>query len=736
MTLCIVLEVPFMSLNKFAFALSSLALALGYAAIAPAETHHPLLNINIDNTQRVILAGNTPREAIAANDRGLMTDDTPLNALQLVLHRAPESEAAFTQYIAGLSDPKSANYHRWLTNAQIGTQFGPAPEDIATIEDWLNSQGFAIDSVSPDATVIEFSGTAGMVRAAFQAPLHNLSVNGRAHFANFNNPSIPAALAPVIAGIAKLNDFMPHPLNVRRAASKMAGVSVNGNGGSGYNYLGAADLAQIYNFNPLFKAGITGKGQTIVLIEDTNQYSTGDWTTFRKVFGLSRTYPYATLTQSNPTGTSACGNPGVNDYAEGGDDVEAAIDIEWASAAAPNAAIVNAACADTSQFGGFLALANLLQESKPPAIVSISYGESEADNGAAENLYINNLYESAVAEGVSVFVSSGDEDAASSDSGNAATHGITVSGFTSTPYNISVGGTDFGYAPLGSSGTYFNSTNGANFQTAVSYIPEIPWNDSCAGSLVTTYLGLPTTGTSSFCNTVLNYVSKADESAYLNAVGGSGGPSGCATGKASSSGIVGGTCAGYAKPSWQSLVGVPSDGVRDIPDVSLFASNGFWGAYYAVCISDPTGGSGLTPCTTDPSTWAGYGGTSVSSPIWAGIQALVNQKTGSSWGNSNTVLYSLASSEYGTSGDSACNSSLGNAIGANCVFNDVTQGDNVGACEARRGSVTNCYIPSGTYGILSTSNSASQPAYGTGVGWDFGTGIGTPNAANIVNAWP
>jgi subtilase family serine protease len=176
--------------------------------------------------------------------------------------------------------------------------------------------------------------------------------------------------------------------------------------------------------------------------------------------------------------------------------------------------------------------------------------------------------------------------------------------------------------------------------------------------------------------------------------------------------------------------------VRDIPDVSLFASNGFWGAYYAVCISDPTGGSGLTPCTTDPSTWAGYGGTSVSSPIWAGIQALVNQKTGSSWGNSNTVLYSLASSEYGTSGDSACNSSLGNAIGANCVFNDVTQGDNVGACEARRGSVTNCYIPSGTYGILSTSNSASQPAYGTGVGWDFGTGIGTPNAANIVNAWP
>jgi subtilase family serine protease len=398
---------------------------------------------------------------------------------------------------------------------------------------------------------------------------------------------------------------------------------------------------------------------------------------------------------------------------------------------------MNAACADTAaQFGGFLALANLLQEPNPPTIVSISYGESEADNGALENLYINNLYQSAVAEGVSIFVSSGDEDAASSDNGRVSTHGIGVSGFTSTPYNISVGGTDFGPTPLGSSGTYFSTTNGPNFQTALSYVPEIPWNDSCAGSLVANFLGVPTTGTTSLCNNVLNYVSKADESDLLNAVGGSGGPSGCATGTPSSSGIVGGTCAGYAKPSWQSLLGVPSDNVRDIPDVSLFASNGFWGEYYAVCISDPTGNSGFTPCTTDPSTWAGYGGTSVSSPIWAGIQALVNQKTGSSWGNSNTVLYSLAASEYGASGDAACNSSLGNAIGANCVFNDVTQGDNVAACDARRGVLTNCFVSGGTYGILSTSNSAPQPAYDSGVGWDFTSGIGTPNAANIVNAWP
>ncbi|MGO9939162.1 MAG: protease pro-enzyme activation domain-containing protein [Terracidiphilus sp.] len=712
-----------------------LALSLGLATIAPAESHNPRITEAVDNSRLIVLAGNTRPEATAANDRGPVDDATPMNALQLVLQRSPENEAAFDRLIADLHNPKSASFHKWLTNAQIGAEFGPTHQDVTTTREWLASQGFKVNSVSPDRMVIEFSGTAGMVRSAFHTPLHNLSVNGVMHFANMHDPALPAALAPVVAGIAKLNDFRPHALNHLHASSKLANVHREGNAGGGDNYLGAADLAEIYNFNPLFKAGITGKGQTIVLIEDTNQYSVGDWTTFRKVLGLSRAYPYATLTQVNPTGTNTCGNPGVSLNSGRGDDVEAAIDVEWASAAAPNAAIVNAACADTTQFGGFLALANLLQEAHPPTVVSISYGESEASDGASENLYINDLYQSAAAEGVSVFVSSGDEDAASSDNGNVSTHGITVSGFTSTPYNISVGGTDFGVAFLGETSSYFSSTNGANFQTALSYVSEVPWNDSCAGILVATYIGLPTTGTDSLCN--YDGGALAEEFGLLNAIGGSGGPSACATGTPATRGVANGTCAGYAKPAWQSVYGNPADGVRDIPDVSLFASNGFWGFYYAVCISDPTGDSGFTPCTTNPATWAGYGGTSVSSPIWAGIQALVNQKTGSSWGNSNTVLYSLASTEYGASGNASCNSTLGNAIGSSCLFNDVTLGDNLAACDAARsGAVTDCYINGGRYGILSTSDSAADPAYSTDVGWDFATGIGTANAANIVNAWP
>ena len=455
----------------------------------------------------------------------------------------------------------------------------------------------------------------------------------------------------------------------------------------------------------------------------------GDWQVFRKVFGLARAYPYATLTQVHPTGTNTCTAPGVN-----ADDSEAAIDVEWALAAAPNANIVNSACrASGGIFGGFIALANMLQAAVPPKIVSISYGEAEVSNGVALNSYIRNLYATAAAEGVSVFVSSGDEGAAAADSSSTfpspATHGINISGFTSTPYNISVGGTDFGYTPLHTPGTYFNTANGPNFQTANSYIPEVPWNFSCAGSLYAAYLGYPSVGPNSLCNSgsYINLVRPRS----LEVIGGSGGPSGCATGRAATRGIVGGTCVGYPKPIWQSLLGVPADGVRDIPDVSLMASNGFWGTSYAVCISDPSTTTGNGPCSGDPATWLGFGGTSVSSPIWAGIQALVNQSTGQSWGNSNTVLYSLARSQYGSSGSIPCNSSLGNAVGANCIFYDVTQGDITVLCTG----LINCYNSGGTYGSLSVSDTTFQPAFPATVGWDFATGIGTTNATNLVNAW-
>ena len=679
-----------------------------------------LITQGIDEANRVTLRGSTRPEATAANDRGALANDFPMEHMLLQLQRSTEQEQALRQFLDELQKPGSANYHKWLSAQEFGEQFGLAQQDLDTISGWLAGHGLKVNLVYPSRMVIDFSGNAGQVREAFRTELHALEVNGAKHIANMSDPQIPAALATAVVGVVSLHDFTPHPLYRAKPVYTFA------SGGATYQAVVPADVATIYNLNPLFIGGTSGQGQTIVVIEDTNVYSTNDWTTFRSTFGLSG-YTSGSFTQAHPappTGTNNCTNPGVN-----GDDLEAILDAEYASAAAPSAAIELASCADTvSTFGGLIALQNLLNESStPPAIVSISYGECEAENGASANAAYNSAYQQAVAEGVSVFVSSGDEGAASCDANlSNATHGIGVSGFTSTPYNVSVGGTDYGDTYAGTNGTYWNSTNTPADGSAKSYIPEIPWNDSCAGELLATYLGIPTTyGSSGFCNS-----STASTYGLHTTASGSGGPSGCATGSPSTGGVVGGSCAGYAKPSWQSIVGNPADGVRDIPDVSLFAANGIWGHYYVFCDSDTANGGAA--CTGAPSGWSGAGGTSFASPIWAGFQALINQKTGERQGNPNATYYSLAASEYGPSGNSACNSSLGNGVASSCIFYDVTQGDMDVNCTGSN----SCYRPSGTYGVLSVSDGAYSPSYGTRTGWDFATGIGTVNVANLVNNWP
>src|SRR5579862_1273186 len=671
----------------------------------------------IDESDAIAVPGDVRPEATTANDHGRVADDYPLDHLILQLRRSPQRKRELGKLLDQLEDSSSPNYHHWLTADEFGNRFGASPRDIDQISKWLRAHGFRVNYVYPSGMLIDFSGNAGSIRDAFHTEIHWLSVNGKTHFANMSDPRIPAALAPALAGVVSLNDFRPHPMYQRRT---------NYTTSSGYQVLVPADLATIYDFNPLFAAGYSGKGQTIVTVEDTNLYTTANWTTFRTVFGLSSVFPSGTLTQVHPVpGTGgACTNPGVN-----ADDAEAAIDVEWASAAAPNAAIELTSCADTStNFGGFIALQNLLSESgNPPAIVSISYGEAEASLGATFNAYISGLYQQAVAEGVSVFVSSGDEGAASADPNAAvATHGIAVSGFTSTPYNVSVGGTDFSDTYSGTVNTYWGSSNGTTYGSALSYIPEIPWNDSCAGELFAAFEGYPSPyGSAGFCNSTIA------EFFYLDTSAGSGGPSGCATGSPSSSDVVSGSCAGYNKPSWQSILGNPADGVRDIPDVSLFAANGLWGHYYVICYSDPANGG--APCSGAPSGWAGAGGTSFSSPILAGIQALVNQKQGgAAQGNPNYVYYRLAAQEYGVTGSTACNSSNGASSGASCVFHDVTQGDMVVNCSGTSncyGYVANQHGRMGTPdGALSVSGTVFTPAFGTAPGWDFATGIGTIDA--------
>lgn len=716
--------------------------AVAAAVVAPVAR----INVTIDDAKRIELKGNTRPEANARNDRGIVADSLPMKHMQLLLQRSPEQEQALARQIEALHDPKSPDYHRWLGAAEFGKQYGVARQDIERVTAWLKSHHFTVDVVYPNGMVIDFSGTAGAVRAAFHTEIHRVASKGTMHIANIGDPQIPAALAPAVKGVVSLHDFRPRSMAKRRPKY------TSGN----QQFVAPADLATIYNFNPVFAKGISGQGQTIALVEDTDIYSAQDWVAFRNAFGLS-SYSAGNLVQLHPgptnvtntasvpptSGTSAtlppptvannCADPGISSAA-----FEAILDAEWATAAAPSATIALVSCADTATaqtytFGGLIAIQNLLNANvPPPPVISMSYGECEAYNGTVANAAYSAAFQQAVVEGVSVFVSAGDEGAAGCDPIQASAYsGIAVNGFASTPYNVAVGGTDFGDTYSDSTAIFWNVPNGTTYGSAKGYVPEIPWNDSCAGTLITQYAGFTAAfGANGFCNSSIAAQFPIDTTGAA-----SGGPSNCATGQPVYDNnftiVSAGTCQGAAKPSWQTGVfGLPNDGVRDLPDVSLFSANGFWNHAYVVCYSDVANGG--SSCIGAPSNWNAAGGTSFAAPILAGVQALINQNVGTRQGNPNYVYYKLAATQYGASGSASCNSTNAQSISASCIFYDVTLGDIAVNCIGK-----DCYGATSTaYGVLSTTTVSLTPAYASAKGWDFATGIGTVNVANLVAAWP
>jgi subtilase family serine protease len=686
------------STSRLFLLLSALALA-SYAAAGTV----PRIGTPIDESSLVQLTGNTHPLAIAKFDQGLVSDSLPLEHLYIVLRRSPEQEAALEQLIASLHNPYSANYRKWLTADELGRQFGPAPRDIDTVVNWLTSHGFQLNLVHKSGLIIDVSGTAGAVRDAFHTEIHQYNINGVRHIANASDPEIPAALGPVVVGVASLNDFMPKPAMKPHSnfTFKCTGCPDGFDNTEQYDE-GPPDFATIYNVSPLYKAGITGKGETVVPLEVTD-INPADVATFRKAFGLSSFS--GTFTEIHPG--PGCADPGKNG-AEG----EAALDAEWGGAVAPDATVKLASCANSAtNFGAFIAAQNLLDEATPPPIMSLSYLECEADNGPASNAYVDSLWQQADSEGVSVFVAAGDNAAAGCDdfdiSPTWSTGGIAANALASTPHNVATGGTDFLDTYENENSVYWRSSNSATRESAKSYVPEMPWDDSCASSILFTAFGY--NNGVSFCNSAIGM-------GFLNVIGGSGAPS-----------FV------YAKPYWQAgIAGNPNDRARDLPDISLFASNGFWNHAIILCMSDPNEGG--VPCDYSKPIDVFYnsaGGTSFTAPQFASIQALIDQKAHGPQGNPDPIIYDLYREHTGSV--AACNATKGNEISASCVFHDVTAGDNDVPCYG----TNNCFDPSpADYGVLSMSDTHLQVAYPAHTGWDFTSGLGSVNVTNLVKYWP
>ncbi len=660
----------------------------------------------IDESRRVALVGNTHPLAQKRFDRGIAPSSLPMERMLLLLSRTPQQTAELETLLAEQVDPKSSNFHAWLSPEEFGERFGPSDADLTTLTNWLTGHGFSIGSISNGKTVIEFSGTAGQVQEAFHTEIHQYLVPQsllregtnapQEHWSNATDPQIPAALAPVVAGLVSLNDFGLRPMHktlgpVTRhtGASQVTPQFSIDYSGTEYYGISPFDFATMYNLTPLWSAGITGAGETIGIVGQTN-IKTVDIAAFRSAFGLPAMAPTIVVNGTDPASNTD-------------DEEESDLDVEWAGAVAKAATIQYVTSASTSSTAGVFLSAEYIVDKKSATILSMSYGGCELALGTAGNQFINTLWQQAASEGISVFVAAGDSGSAGCDAHGgtppyAAEYGLQVNGTASTPYNVAVGGTDLAdYNPLGGTNTfstYWSTTNSSNGSSLKKYVPEVVWNDSC------------TIGTEAICNNSAN-------SGFVRVDGGSGGKSSCTT--PSSSDACSG---GYAKPSWQAGTGVPADGKRDIPDVSLFAGDGERGSFYLICDSD------AAPCTYSNSTDAielAVGGTSASSPAMAGIQALVNQKLKAAQGNVNPTLYAMAKKET----LSGCNSTSGS--GSACVFNDITSGTNAMPCY---NGTTNCTVTTAgdTYGIL--------PGYAAGTGYDLASGLGSVNAYNLVNQWP
>jgi hypothetical protein len=588
----------------------------------------------------------------------------------LLLNRPPDREAALQQFLQAAHTRGSASYHQWLTPEQFGQQFGPADTDLEAASAWLASHGLRVTTTSKSRQFIEFSGTAGAVRDAFRTEIHEYNINGETHYANASEVKIPAAFAPLIRGVSPMNDFRAKPqVQIVGVAQYARGArpttpqwtSPNQYGTSNpYEFTVAPeDFETQYDLAPLYQTGVNGAGQTIGIINESN-IDLSLVQAYQSLFGTGGNTPQVVIDGDDP------GN--LNQV-----DVEAYLDVELSGAVAPKAT-VNLYIASAGELVDPLELAALRAvEDNQASVLSVSFGNCEQYLGNSGNEFWGALWEQAAAQGQTVLVSAGDSGPVCSPV--ALT--ISVSGLASTPWNVAVGGTDFYYSDYATGGasanTLWNTTNDANLGSLKAPLPEQPWDDSFGLNLISDGF-------------------QRDEYAA-----GGGGASSCITVSSS----TGDCLSAYSKPSWQTGPGVPSDGARDLPDVSLFASNGANLSAYAICAyeGECAAGSGANAEVLL------VGGTSASAPAMAGIMALVNQKYGRQ-GQANFTLYPLAQQKP-------------------AAFHDITVGSNSFPCIV--GGTESCFQEAnGYYGTTQ---------YPAGLGYDQASGLGSVDASVLVNDW-
>ena len=758
------------------------------------QNRAPQNRATVDESKWQRLSGNPAPNALVVTDLGREPDSLPLDHILLMLRRSADRQQALDSYLRQQYDPHSSAYHKWLTPQEFGNQFGPSAADVAKLAQWLRQHGFTVNQVPAGGLFVDFSGDAGQVAQAFHSEIHHYRLAGEDHYANSSDPSIPPALASVVSGFRALNDFHPRAqvghLGVARF-DRSTGTWLRSNNAhprltspAGEDlplYIaGPQDYATIYGIKQVWQEHaaadatsplLVGTGQTIGVVGESNLES-ADIQTFRDQFGITALGPHGSVQMENPP-ASVCAAPDPAD-----NEPESYLDAEWSGAIAPDATIDFVACGrQGTTSGADLAAAYIIADpahAQKISVLSTSYGDCEAQPDSEANQFYVSLWQQAAAEGITVVVAAGDAGGdGCSDVYTYATDGLSVVNEASTPWNVAAGGTDFSDVFTGTAAAYWSPVDAANYQSALSYIPEMTWNDTCSSPAVLEKFGSSfstSSGPGGFCT----YVSQQpiDPNTgfppYFFASAGGGGLSTVS-----------------ARPAWQTgVAGIPAQGGRAVPDVSMFAAGGdAWSQTLILCDSGLAGLPAGSGCdfTNANDVYAGYGGgTSFVAPAFAGIVALIDQKSGGRQGQADYILYPLAAAQYVNSNDAAqpslatCAAYLGPQVLSGCYFHDISAtpspsasapfvtgntaipctgtatapGTYSNASTDATSNSGNCYdyeitvaqngasltTTPGYYGLLSTADNAWSPAFAAGPGYDLATGLGSPNVFALVNA--
>ncbi len=668
----------------------------------------------IRSDQMRVLQGTVHPMVARAQDQGQLSGSTMIPGMSLVFRLSAAQQADLKNLLQQQQTKGSPMYHQWLRPGQFAARYGVSQQDLAQVAAWLRSQGFQVAAIPASADRIDFSGTAAQVEATFHTQLHRYMLRGVPGWANATDVSVPQAIAGMTLGIEHLNTFRPRPHFVKRAVQvsrSNAAAALNphytltvctvtttpcpSGDSATVNFLAPSDIYTIYDINGLYNSSITGKGQIMAVMGQTDitQYQS-DIANFRTLSGLNASnMPTQKLVPN--TGTAAV---------SAGDLEEADIDVEWSGAVARDATILYVTVGNNQNYGVFNSLQYAIQtplttNSQFVPVISISYGNCEqAFAGSTDIQFLESLLQQANAQGQTVVAASGDAGSADCDGSGqnssgtyvGATQGLAVDYPASSAYVTAAGGTSFS-GDVADQSKYWNQNNNADNGSAISYIPETTWNDT------PTLADLKSIGS-------------------LSASGG--GASACtqATGTYPNQTCTG----GFPKPSWQVAAGVPNDGKRDVPDIALATDPNHDG--YVLCTEETnSAGTALTGTPSCAYPLSGnevayfdasengylYGGTSIAAPQIAAMITLWNQKAGNTTGvgNANPILYLSSQSTPG-------------------AFHDVTTGSNAVVCQQ---GTPDCVAVSGNY-EMSCCNA--------GAGYDQTTGLGSVDVAALAAVWP